>query len=101
MRVNMGLYESIDDLVDEILNESQEKPDGIKKRRPKPFRYINDKKEIKFILSELSEAEKQRTIMKNPNKTELFNEEIFKVSMGDIKTIEDIIKKHQVSRKIK
>ena len=94
----MGLYESIDDLVDEILNESQEKPDGIKKRRPKPFRYINDKKEIKSILSE---AEKQRTIMKNPNKTELFNEEIFKVSMGDIKTIEDIIKKHQVSRKIK
>ncbi len=94
----MGLYESIDDLVDEILNKSQEKPDEIKKRRLKPFRYINDENEIKSILSE---GEKQTTFMKNPNKKELFNEEIFKVSMGDIKTIEDIIKKHEVSRKIK
>jgi len=94
----MGLYESIDDLVDEILNKSQEKPDGIKKRRPKPFRYINDENEIKSILSE---EEKQTTFMKNPNKKELFNEEIFKVSMGDKKTIEDVIKKHEVSRKIK
>jgi len=93
----MGLYESIDDLVDEILNKSKETDAEVGKAKDKPFRYLKNKKEIESALSE----EKQITFMKNPKKKEIFNEEIFKVGMGDIKTIEDIIKKHQVSRRIK
>jgi hypothetical protein len=98
MREKMGPYESIDDLVDEILNKSKEIDKEIGKRKIKPFRYLTNRKEIE---SALSEEEKQITFMKNPKKKELFNEEIFKVGMGDVKTIEDIIKKHQVSRRIK
>ncbi len=94
----MGLYTSIDDLVDNILKNSKTDKE-IKKRKPKPsFRYLKDEEEIK---SALLEEEKQITFMKDPNKKELFNEEIFKVGLGDVKTIEDIIKKHEVSRKIK
>ena len=93
----MALYESIDDLVDEIIKKSDTDKD-IKKRKPTPsFRYLTNEEEIK---SALNEEEKQFTFMKNPNKKELFNEEIFKVGMGDVKTIEDIIKKHEVTRKI-
>jgi len=93
----MGLYASIDDLVDEILKKTDTDKD-IKKRKPKPsFRYLKDEEEIK---SALLDEEKQITFMKNPNKIELFNEEIFKVGMGDVETIENIIKKHEVSRKI-
>jgi len=93
----MGLYASIDDLVDEILNKTDIDKD-IKKRKPKPsFRYLKDEEEIK---SALLDEEKQITFMKNPNKIILFNEEIFKVGMGDVETIENIIKKHEVSRKI-
>ncbi len=95
----MGLYASIDDLVDEIIENSSETDEDIKKRKPKPsFRYLKDEKEIQ---SALSENENQITTMKDPNKKELFNEEIFKVGMGDVQTIEEIIKKHEVSRKIK
>ena len=93
----MALYESIDNLVDEILNKSDTDKE-IKKRKPKPsFRYLTDEEEIKTALNE---EEKQFTFMKNPSKKELFNEEIFKVGMGDVKTIEEIIKKHEVSKKI-
>ncbi len=94
----MGLYKSIDDLVDEIIEKSDSDKD-IKKRKPKPsFRYLTDEEEIKSAL--INEG-KQFTFMKDPNKKELFNEEIFKVGMGDVQTIENIIKKHEVSRKIK
>ncbi len=94
----MGLYESIDDLVDGIIKKSDTDKE-IKKRKPKPsFRYLTNEEEIK---SALLDEEKQFTFMKDPNKKELFNEEIFKVGMGDVKTIENIIKKHEVSRQIK
>jgi len=93
----MGIYESIDDLVDEIIKKSDTDPD-IKRRKPKPsFRYLKEEKEIK---SALLDEEKQITYMKNPSEKEVFNEEIFKVIMGDVETIENIIKKHEVSRKI-
>ena len=94
----MGMYESIDNLVDEIIKKSDTDKE-IKKRKPKPsFRYLTDEEEIK---SALLDEEKQFTFMKDPNKKELFNEEIFKVGMGDVKAIENIIKKHEVSRQIK
>lgn len=93
----MGLYASIDDLVDEILKKSDTDRE-IKKRKPKPsFRYLTDEEEIR---SALLDEEKQISFMKNPDRVELFNEEIFKVGMGDVKTIENIIKKHETSRKI-
>lgn len=92
----MGLYASIDDLVDEILKKSDTERD-IKKRKPKPsFRYLKDEEEIK---SALMDDKEQISFMKNPTKKELFNEEIFKVGMGDVETIENIIKRHEVSRK--
>lgn len=93
----MGLYESIDELVDEILKNKQETNIEIEKQKAKPFRYIKNKEEIQKALTE---KEKTVTVMKNPNKKELFNEDIFQVSLGDIEKIEDIIKKHQISRKL-
>ena len=93
----MGIYKSVDELVDEII-KNQDGKNEIKKRKPKPFRYLTDEKEIHL---ELFNQEKEISVMKNPNKKELFNEKIFQVGMGDVQKIEDIIKKHEVSRKIK
>ena len=92
----MGIYNSIDELVDEIIVKNQDENKEIKKRKPKPFRYLRDDE----IKSELFDNEKL-TIMKNPIKKEIYNKEIFQLSMGDKKTIENIIKKHEYSRKIK
>ena len=95
----MGIYQSIDELVDEILiknNESETNKD-IKKRKPKPFRYLSEKE----VASELFNQDSSISVMKNPDKNVIFNEDIFQLSMGDTKTIEDIIRKHEVSRKIR
>lgn len=98
---NMPLEENIEELVDRLLT-SLETDEEIKKRKPKPFRYVTDKKEIQELLSESETTTQQdtTTVMRTTGKHKIVDEHLAVVGIGDVETIENIIRKHQVSRKI-
>lgn len=94
--------ETIEDLVDRTLNKAIVKhdivDDDVKKRKPKPFRYLTDKEEIK------AELEKAATfsVMKVSNAPKVFDDSrITILGLGDIQAIENVLKKHEISRKFK
>ena len=51
--------ESIEKVINQSLSKNDLSDDEIKKRRPKPFRYITDEEEIKKEL----DAEQEKTVM--------------------------------------
>lgn len=94
----MPLENNIEKLVDRLLT-SLDTDEEIKKRRPKPFRYVTDKKEIQALLSE--GIQQDVTVMKTTSRHEIVDEHLAVVGIGNIEVIENIIRKHQVSRKIR
>jgi hypothetical protein len=98
----MSTEETVDELVDKAIDEVLDKQDAdneeIKKRRPKPFRYITDKEEIQAELS--TEEPNSISIMKDPTATEIVNDEDEILGLGDIEAIENAIRKFEASRKI-
>lgn len=88
--------ESIDELVDRLLNKTSPDDEDIKERKPKPFRYLTEEEADKELF-ELT----PKSVMKSPDQPKILSDEIFITSMGDEATIENIIKKHQVSKKFK
>lgn len=93
---------TIEDLVDEAINEANLKhdieDDEVKKRKPKPFRYLTDKEEIKAELEKIATV----SVMKASNAPKVFdNSRITILGLGDIQTIENVLKKHEISRKFK
>ena len=93
--------ETIEDLVDKTLNEAMVKheieDDDVKKRKPKPFRYLTDKEEIKAELEKVATF----SVMKAPNAPKVFDDSrITILGLGDTQTIENVIKKHEISKKI-
>ncbi|MGF3555131.1 MAG: hypothetical protein ACQXXF_07705 [Thermoplasmatota archaeon] len=94
--------ETIEDLVDRLINESMLKndieDDEVKKRKPKPFRYLTDKEEIKAELEKIATV----SVMKTSNAPKIFDSSrIAILGLGDVKTIESVLKKHEISRKFK
>lgn len=98
----MSEEEKVDELVDKVIDEALAKSgfdeEEIKKRKPKPFRYITDKEEIQTELK--SEKVNPVTMMKEPNNAEIVEDKLAILGFGDIETIENVIKKHEASRKI-
>jgi len=97
----MPTEEAIDKLVDKAIDEALEKTDTeeeIKKRRPKPFRYLNKEE----IQAELSPQEPESvSIMKEPATPQIADDEEAILGLGDIETIENVLKKHGASEKFK
>jgi hypothetical protein len=94
--------ETIEDLVDRIINEALVKhdieDDEVKRRKPKPFRYLTDKDEIKAELEKVSTF----SVMKAPNAPKVIDESRLAIlGLGDIQAIENVIKKHEISRKFR
>ena len=94
----MSLNGNIEELVDRLLT-SLDADEEIKKRRPKPFRYITDKNEIQTVLSERNQQE--ITVMKTSARHKIVDEQLAVVGLGNVETIENILRKHQASRKLK
>lgn len=96
----MSPINSIEELVDKALEEAFNKIEvdieDIKKRKPKPFRYLT-KEEMEVELKKQSE---NITTMKAP-KIQLFDNNIAILGLGDIEKIENVIMRHQASRKFK
>ena len=95
--------EEVDDLVeraiDEVISRAESRDEEIKKRRPKPFRYLTDKEDIE---AELSEQERNHvTVMGDSPAANIVENKLAILGLGDVETIENVIRKHQASRKFK
>jgi len=97
----MQSSETIEDLVDRTINEAMQKHDievdEVKKRRPKPFRYLTDKEEIKAELEKISTV----SVMKATGAPRIVDGKFAILGLGDLQTIENVIKKHEISRSFK
>jgi len=94
--------ETIEDLVDRTINEALVKhdieDDEVKRRKPKPFRYITDKDEMKAELEKVATF----SVMKAPDAPKVIDDSRLAIlGLGDIQKIENIIRKHEISRKFK
>ena len=91
--------ELIDRAIDEILAKAESRDDEIKKRRPKPFRYLTDKEDIQAELK--SEENSPFTVMEESSATKIVEDKLAILGLGDVETIENVIRKHQASKKFK
>jgi len=93
--------ENVDELVDKLINEvlakSEKEDEEIKKRAPKPFRYLTDQEEIKAELAQATPI----SVMRKPFTENFVEDELAILGLGDIDTIENVIRKHEASRKFK
>ena len=95
----MQTEESIEELVDRAIDEAIEKSDNeeeLKKRKPKPFRYLN-KEEIQDELS--PEEQVSISVMKESTTPQIVEDNYAILGLGDIETIENVLKKHKASKK--
>ena len=89
----------IDELVEKVIDEALENSDNdeeLKKRRPKPFRYLN-KEEIQDELK--PEEQSSVSVMKEPATPQIVEDNYAILGLGDIETIENVLKKHKASKK--
>lgn len=97
----MSDEEKVDELVDKAIDEALARfgrnIDDMKERKPKPFRYITEQEEIKAELS--SQEKTPLSEMKDPSSTEIFPENIAILGLGNVEVIENVIKRHEVSKK--
>ena len=92
---------SIEELVDRLLS-GVDSIDDLKKRKPKQpsFRYLRDKDEIQAALQE-NPLQEEVSVMKKNQVLKIVDENLAIVGVGNVEAIENIIQKHQASRKIK
>ena len=97
----MPTEETIEELVDRAIDEvlsREEKPDeDIKKRKPKPFRYLTGEE----AQAELANQTTQISVMKEESCTKIVGDKFCILGLGDIETIENVIKKHEASKQFK
>lgn len=89
--------ELINRAIDEAINRFESSDEEIKKRKPKPFRYITDQEEIKKEL----DVSNRKTVMKGPNEPKIIDNDWQILSLGDNETIENVVRRHIVSSKFK
>jgi hypothetical protein len=97
----MSIDNLIDEAIDKVIAESGKTDDELKKRKPKQpsFRYLTNDE----IKEELEKADMENvSIMKSADKANIVADDVFKLGIGgDIHTVEEIIKRHQTSRKFR
>ncbi len=96
----MPIDNLVDEAIDEVIAKSEKNEDDLKKRRPKQpsFRYLTNDE----IKEELEKAEFQMSVMKPASSPKIIANDVFKLGIGgDMQTVEDIIKRHQTSRKFR
>ena len=90
----------INKAIDEVLAKAESRDDELKKRRPKPFRYLTNEEDIKAELSQQDENIPV-SVMQDSPVANIVEDKLAVLGLGDIETIENVIKKHQASRKFK
>ncbi len=99
----MSSEETVDELVekaiDEALARSEKDSDDIKKKKPKPFRYLTDEEEIQAELT--PEEITPVSVMQESPTAKIVEEKLAVLGLGDVETIENVIKRHEASRRFK
>jgi hypothetical protein len=99
--MRMSDDEAIDEALNKAINDALSKneinDEEIKKRKPKPFRYLTDENEIK---EELAEPE-QKTVMRGPDQPNIADDQWFILGLGDMETVENVVRRHEQSRKFR
>ena len=83
--------------IDDPIDMAELGEDEIKKRRPKPFRYIDNEREIQEELE--IDKTPQFTLMKVPDEAKITMNEGRLANLENAEKIEDIIKKHEGNRR--
>lgn len=95
--------ETVDRLVDKVIEEALAKSnkdnEDIKKRKPKPFRYLTSEEEIQAELT--PEQPSPVSVMKDSPSAKIADEHWAVLGLGDVITIENVIKRYEASRKFK
>ncbi len=91
--------ELIDRAIDEALTRAESRDEEIKKRKPKPFRYLTDKEDIQAELTR--EETTPVSFMEDSPAVKIVEDKLAVLGLGDVETIENVIRKHQASRKFK
>jgi len=91
----------VDEAIDEVIANSEKTDDELKKRRPKQpsFRYLTNDE----IKEELDKVDIEHvSVMKPATAPKIVADDVFTLGIGgDMQTVEDIIKRHQTSRKFR
>jgi hypothetical protein len=97
----MSNKETVDELVDRAIDEALAKSgkdsEEIKKRKPKPFRYLTNQEEVQIELT--SEEKTLISVMKEPTTAKIVEDKLAILGIGDVQAVESVIKKHEASRK--
>lgn len=95
--------EDVDELVnkaiDEVIARAESRDEDIKKRKPKPFRYLTEKEDIQAEL--MRDETSSVSVMGESPAAKIVEDKLAILGLGDVETIENVIKKHQASRKFK
>ena len=98
----MSDEEAVDELVDKAIDEALAKAgrdiEEIKKKRPQPFRYLTNEEEIQ---AELSQQETPASVMNESPTAKIVQDQLAILGLGDVDTIENVIKRHEATRKFK
>lgn len=96
----MSINNLVDEAIDEIIAKS-EKNDDLKKRKPKQpsFRYLTNDE----IKEELEKTDIEHvSVMKSADEPKIVADDVFALGVGgDLHTVEEIINRHQTSRKFR
>lgn len=95
MTTEESVDEKVDRAIEEALIRSDKENEDIRRKRPKPFRYLTDPKEIKDLLNS---DEPSVSIMEKSPAAKIYDEKVAILGLGDTDTIENIIKRHEASR---
>ena len=90
--------EMVDKLIDEALARSELDSEDVKKRKPKPFRYITDEKEIQ---AELASGPAPVSVMTEKPVADIVEEKLAVLGLGDVEAIENVLRRHEASRKFR
>jgi hypothetical protein len=91
-----SVEEVIGRAIDEAIAKNEINDEEIKKRKPKPFRYLTDEE----IKEELAEPE-QKTVMRGPDQPKIVDNNWQILGLGDMQTIESVLHRHEMSKKFK
>lgn len=97
----MPIDNIVDEAIDEVIAKSEGTDEELKKRRPKQpsFRYLTNDE----IKEELEKSDVDHiSVMTPANYPKILAEDVSTLGIGgDMHTVEEIIKKHQTSRKFR
>jgi hypothetical protein len=89
------IEELVDRTIDEILKNKGKPEDEIKKRQPKPFKYLSDEE----IQIELTNSLSRFSVMKDDSRPNIADDRFCILGLGDVETIENVLKKHSITKK--